>query len=119
MSEASDIPRRHRMDQWTPAEKAIFDAVQVVEHAGADPRLTDAVRLLDDAQRAVADFVDGVPDHFAGSQTGGVGARYGVSRGEIADTFAWFTSADMAVTFAEEGEKVFDLVTGQPVGPAK
>lgn len=52
------IPRRNRMDQWTPAEKAIFDAVQAVEAAGAHPRLTDAVVFLGQARDAVADYVD-------------------------------------------------------------
>lgn len=55
-----NIPRRNRMDQWTPAERAIYDAVQAVEDMPADVRLTDAVRLLDDAQNKVADYVDGV-----------------------------------------------------------
>ena len=47
------------MDLWTPAERAIYDAVQVVETVGADLRLTDAVRYLDLARRSVAAFVDG------------------------------------------------------------
>jgi hypothetical protein len=53
-----DIPRRIRIDLFTPAEKAIFDAVQVVEQAGAHPLLTDAVILLGQAREKVADFVD-------------------------------------------------------------
>lgn len=59
----SDIPRRNRIDQMTPAELAIRDAMSAVEAAGADVRLTDAVVLLGQAQNKVADFVDGVmPD---------------------------------------------------------
>jgi hypothetical protein len=50
--------RRNRVDHWTPAERAIQDAVDAVEAAGADIRLTDAVVLLADARTAVADFVD-------------------------------------------------------------
>lgn len=57
----SEIPRRARMDQWTPAEKAIYEAVGTVEGMGADVRLTDAVTLLGSARDRVADFVDGVP----------------------------------------------------------
>lgn len=57
----SSIPRRARKDQFTPAEELIFDASQVVEAMGADPRLTAAVVLLSEARRCVADFVDGVP----------------------------------------------------------
>jgi hypothetical protein len=59
--EAMEIPRRIRMDQWTPAEHAIQAAVDAVEVMGADERLTRAVVLLAEARRAVADFVDGVP----------------------------------------------------------
>ena len=62
----SEIPRRIRIDLFTPAEKAIYDAVQAVEAAGCDVRLTNAVVLLSDARAWVADFVDGVPpeDHY-------------------------------------------------------
>jgi len=55
-----DIPRRIRIDQMTPAELAIREAVRIVEEAGADVRLTAAVILLTQAQHKVADFVDGV-----------------------------------------------------------
>jgi hypothetical protein len=54
-----NIPRRCRIDQMTPAEKAILDAAMEVEKAGAHPMLTKAVELLAKAQTAVADFVDG------------------------------------------------------------
>lgn len=52
------IPRRIRLDLLTPAEKAIYDAVQEVEKVGADPLLTDAVVLLQQARDKVADYVD-------------------------------------------------------------
>jgi hypothetical protein len=55
------MQRRNRIDQFTPAEKAIYDAVQAVEAAGADVRLTDAVVLLQAARERVADFVDNTP----------------------------------------------------------
>lgn len=54
----SEIPRRCRMDLWTPAERSIFDAVQAVEAVGAHPLLTDAVVMLTAARRKVADFID-------------------------------------------------------------
>lgn len=54
----NDIPRRARMDQWTVAERAIYDALQAVEAMPADVRLTDAVVLLEAAKDSVADFVD-------------------------------------------------------------
>jgi hypothetical protein len=55
-----DFPRRRNMDRWTPAERAIAAAIDAVEEAGADDRLTRAVILLSEAQEAVADFVDGI-----------------------------------------------------------
>jgi hypothetical protein len=60
MSETSTIPRRIQIDKFTPAEKAIFDALEEVEKTGIDVRLTEAVNLLKAAQNKVADFVDGV-----------------------------------------------------------
>lgn len=57
----SDFPRRICLDKLTPAEIAIYDAVQAVEDAGCHPLLTDAVVLLSEARDRVADFVDGVP----------------------------------------------------------
>lgn len=53
--------RRCDLLTMTPAEIAIRNALVAVEEMGADPRLTDAVTLLDNAKEAVADFVDGVP----------------------------------------------------------
>lgn len=57
---AHDPLRRIDELRWTPAEQVIAAAVDVVEAAGADPRLTRAVELLGKARDAVADFVDGV-----------------------------------------------------------
>lgn len=56
------VPRRARMMEWKKAEFAIFDAEQVVEQMGADPRLTEAQNLLRMARHKVADFIDGVVD---------------------------------------------------------
>lgn len=60
LKDANGVPRRIRMDLWTPAEKAIHDAMQEVEKMEADVRLTNAVLKLSEAQRLVADFIDGV-----------------------------------------------------------
>ena len=66
-----NFPRRHQMLKWTPAEMAIAAAVQRVEEAGCDVRLTDAVILLGRARDAVADFVDNVPRRdLLGAPTG-------------------------------------------------
>lgn len=54
----SAIPRRNRIDKFTAAEKAIWEAIAVVECAGAHPLLTDAVVLLSQAKDKVSDFVD-------------------------------------------------------------
>jgi len=55
---SSDFPRRHRVDLLTPAELQIRDAVFTVEDMGADPLLTEAVVLLQQARDKVADYVD-------------------------------------------------------------
>lgn len=55
---SGDIPRRNRLDLMTPAELAIFAAVEAVEKVGADVRLTEAVILLGQARAKVADYVD-------------------------------------------------------------
>ena len=68
----SDLPRRCRIDLFTPAERAIYDAMQAVEAAGADVRLTDAVSLLQDARDAVADYVDGVENRRRVERTPGL-----------------------------------------------
>lgn len=52
-------PRRCRVDLATPPEKAIREAMGVVEDLGADVRLTEAVNLLGQALDKVADYVDG------------------------------------------------------------
>ena len=54
----SQIPRRIRMDLWTPGEKAIHEAIQMVEKMGADALLTEAVIFLGKAKEKVADFIE-------------------------------------------------------------
>ena len=53
-----EISRRHRADLWTPAETAIYNAMQEIEKAGADIRLTHAQIKLTEAKNLVADYVD-------------------------------------------------------------
>lgn len=55
----SDIPRRAYLNKLTPAEIAIWNAIQAVEELPADVRLTDAVNLLIKAKDKVGDYVDG------------------------------------------------------------
>lgn len=56
----NEIPRRNRLDLNTPAERAIYDAIQEVEKVGADVKLTEAVIKLNEARSLVADFVDNI-----------------------------------------------------------
>lgn len=56
----TEIPRRIDLERFTPAERAIFDAVQAVEAMAADVRLTDAVLLLQAARDSVADYIDNI-----------------------------------------------------------
>lgn len=55
-----DIPRRNKIDCWTPAELAIGLAMETVEKMAADERLTDAILLLASAKHSVADYLEGV-----------------------------------------------------------
>lgn len=57
-----EAPRRIRLDLFTPAERAIYDAMQAVEALPPDVHLTEAVVLLAKAREKVADYVDGVLD---------------------------------------------------------
>lgn len=50
---------RSDMAWMTPAERAIYDVVGVVERAGASLALTDAVIALGHARNRVADHVEG------------------------------------------------------------
>lgn len=52
------IPRRIDQQRWTPAETAIFNAMQEVEKMPASNTLTDAVTYLAQAKELVADHVD-------------------------------------------------------------
>ena len=62
MNMENGIRRRDRLDLNTPAEVAIFKAMQEVEKSGADKRLTEAVILLAKARSLVADYVESVLD---------------------------------------------------------
>ena len=53
-----DFPRRNQLDKCTPAELAIYKAMEEVEKIGADVKLTDAITKLNEALNLVADFVD-------------------------------------------------------------
>lgn len=59
----TEIPRRNRLDLNTPAEKAIYNAMQEVEKAGCDTRLTEATVLLAKARELVANVVDTPCEH--------------------------------------------------------
>jgi len=54
----NEVPRRARLDLCSPAELAIYEAMQAVEAMPADVRLTKAVTLLQEARNSVADYVD-------------------------------------------------------------
>jgi len=54
----SERPRRIDMRRWSTGERAIQEAVDVVESMGAHELLTEAVILLGRARDTVADYVD-------------------------------------------------------------
>ena len=53
------FPRRNQLDKCIPAELAIREAMHEVEKVGADVKLTDAIKKLNEALDLVGDFVDG------------------------------------------------------------
>jgi hypothetical protein len=57
----NEIPRRNRLDKCTPAELAIYAAMEQVEIVGADIKLTNAIIKLQEAKELVSDFVDEQP----------------------------------------------------------
>lgn len=52
------ISRRDRLDLNCDAELMIRSVIMAVEKLGADPLLTDAINLLGEARRKVADYVE-------------------------------------------------------------
>lgn len=54
--------RRNDLLRMSYAEVAIHKAIVEIENMAADTRLTNAVVLLMDTQRSVADFIDGIPE---------------------------------------------------------
>ena len=56
------IPTRCDVQWATDAERAIMDAMALVEKCGASAALTDAVMLLSKAQDRVADHIEGSPN---------------------------------------------------------
>ncbi len=59
---ADGWPTRNDLLLFSDGEKAIWDAVDVVEKMGASKALTDAVILLQKARDRVADHVEGKGD---------------------------------------------------------
>jgi predicted hydrocarbon binding protein len=54
----NNFPRRNKIYEQTPAEKAIRNAMAEVEKAGLDPRLTEVGNTLGKAFEMLADIVD-------------------------------------------------------------
>lgn len=52
------FPRRNYLELLTPAELAIYQAMQLVEELPASELLTNAVIKLTEAKNLVADYVD-------------------------------------------------------------
>ncbi len=53
-----ETKRRNNLEKCTPAERAIFTAMQEIEKAGADPMLTESITLLAKAKDLVGDYID-------------------------------------------------------------
>ena len=50
--------RRNNLQLMAPAEKAIYDVMQLVEEMGADVKLTDAIVKLGEAKDHISDYLD-------------------------------------------------------------
>jgi hypothetical protein len=95
-----DIPRRIRVDLFTPAEKAIWDAQQEVEKLPADIRLTEAGTLLGQARNKVSDFVDGVEEKKAMSKMVRGCFGFTTNRGsQVSAIIRWFTGSKWSHAF--------------------
>jgi len=106
------IPRRNRIDLYTPAEHAIRAAILAVEDAGCHPFLTDAVGLLGHAQNKVADFVELEPAREV-EKTYDI-AFYDMNSGEIKiHPHTAQELADGEVNVAGEAELARDLLAAQ------
>jgi len=55
-------PRRNKLWLNTPAELAIFNAIQEVETVGADVRLTEITNMLVKAKDLLSDYIDNTKD---------------------------------------------------------
>lgn len=99
------FPRRNRVDHWTPAERAIAAAVDVVERAGCEVRLTDAVTLLGQARELVADVHEGVP---LSPTRRGVGDDTMWDGTDFAHPAWWRGHDDGAAGVIREVEKILD-----------
>jgi len=55
-----NFPRRYQLDKCSPAELAIYNAINEVESLGADIELTNIVTKLIETRELLADFIDGV-----------------------------------------------------------
>lgn len=51
-------PRRNCIDQLIPAEKALFDAIQIIDQLPADVRLTEIVTRLSEQRDRLADWCE-------------------------------------------------------------
>lgn len=65
----ADVPRRSFIDRLSPPEGKIREAMLAVEGLPADPRLTEALNLLDAAWQKVADYVDEQIEASASAET--------------------------------------------------
>ena len=52
------IPRRVNYQKMVPAERLILKSMQETEKIGADPKLTEAITLLNKAKDLISDYID-------------------------------------------------------------
>jgi hypothetical protein len=55
---SNNFPRANNIPFMVPAEKAIYEAIGLIEYLGADVRLTTAQMKLNEAKQLVSEYVD-------------------------------------------------------------
>lgn len=55
----NNLPRRRVFEKMTDAEKSLYNSIVEIEKMPANPKLTEAQRMVMDAMEIVSDFVDG------------------------------------------------------------
>lgn len=120
--EQNGIPRRNRMDLFSPAELAIYNVVGEVEKVGADVRLTYAIIKLNEARSLVADYIDDclendIPVYYkpSESETG----RTDEESSRCQETDEYFMVIPLEKPYSSNQEALMDILKSEAVSSSK